>query len=108
MVVLAKGAVTYSFVTPLASGARLSGVSITSSNPFGFKGGVPGSETASTVTGEVWDWTRSAWIPVTYVDSGATNVPEAAVNPSTGEVRFRLSSNGGFASGWLSLAGTVK
>jgi hypothetical protein len=108
MVVLAKGSVTYSFVAPLASGARLSGVSIMSTNPFGFKGGVPGSETPSTLTGEVWDWTQSAWIPVNYMDSGATTVPEAGVNPTTGEVRLRLSSNGGFASGWLSLTGTVK
>ena len=45
---------------------------------------------------------------VAYTDSGATAIPDTAVNPITGEVRLRVSSDGQFATGWLSLSGTVQ
>ncbi len=109
VVVLSKGSVTYNFTPTLASGAHLSGVSITSSNPFGAKGVLAnGSETTSAPSAEVWDWGRSTWTSVTYVESGATVIPDAGVNPSTGEVRLKLSSNTAFGSGWLSLSADVK
>lgn len=110
LVILGSGSVTYDFTPSLAPGLRLTGVSISNSNPFGTKGlGPPGSNgSAGTVKGQVWDWSHSTWIDVSYQDSGNTLVPDAAVNPATGEVRIKLSSDGQFASGWLSLAGTAQ
>ena len=110
LVNLQSGSVTYDFMPTLAPGLHLTGVSISNTNPFGGKGFVPpGTNGASgTVKGQVWDWAQSTWIDVSYQDSGATSVPDAAVNPANGEVRIKLSSVGPFASGWLSLAGDTR
>ena len=63
--------------------------------------------TSSAVKAQAWDWSRAAWVDLAYQETGATAVPDSAVDPLTGEVRLRLSSGGQFATGWLSLAGTV-
>jgi hypothetical protein len=107
---LQSGSVTYDFMPALAHGLHLTGVSISNTNPFGSKGfAPPGANGASgTVKGQVWDWSRSSWVDVSYQDSGTTSVPDAAVNPATGEVRIKLSSDGSFSSGWLSLAGVAQ
>jgi hypothetical protein len=55
----------------------------------------------------VWNWTTSQWTAVTYADGGTTEVPQEAVNPKTGEVRLKLSSDGQFTTSFLSLSGTV-
>jgi hypothetical protein len=100
------GSVTYDFAPRLAVGAHLGNVSISSVNSVvGAK--ILGPNGASAIKGQLWDWTRSSWIDVTYLDGGSTSVPDSAVNPSTGEVRLKLGSDGMVASGWLSLTGEV-
>jgi len=107
IVVAQKGSLTYSFTPALAPGSRLTAASITNTNPYGSKGFIGSTGTASVVKAQAWDWARSAWTDVAYTDSGATAIPDTAVNPTTGEVRLRVSSDGQFATGWLSLSGTV-
>jgi hypothetical protein len=110
VVILQSGSVTYDFMPTLAPGLHLTAVSISNTNPFGGKFAVPPGTSGAfgTVKGQVWDWAQSTWIDVSYQDSGSTSVPDAAVNPATGEVRIKLSSDGQFESGWLSLAGEVR
>ena len=107
MVIASAGSVTYSFTPALAAGTHLGLASITTTNPFGPKGLIGGTGPPSTVKAEVWDWSRSTWMELTYQETGATAIPDAAVSPTTGEVRLKLSSTGQFATGWLSLSGTV-
>jgi hypothetical protein len=107
MVVAQKGSLTYSFAPALGPGTRLTAASITNVNPFGSKGYIGPTGTASVVKAQAWDWTQGAWVDVSYNDTGATTIPSADVNPTTGEVRLKLSSDGQFATGWLSLSGTV-
>jgi len=109
MVIAQAGSVTYTFTPNLAVGAHLTSASIQNTNPFGMKGGVPGgSGAAAAVKAQVWDWTQSAWAEVAYQDNQLTVIPDSAVNPATGEVRFRISSDGQFSVGWLSVQGAVK
>ena len=106
--ILQSGSVTYDLAPQLAPGTHLDSVSISSSNQFGGKGILPGpSGGPGTINGQVWDWSRGAWVDLAYKDGGNTSVPQGAVNPLTGEVRLKLASAGPFSSGWLSLAGTV-
>ncbi|MGH7764695.1 MAG: hypothetical protein ACREOM_09795 [Candidatus Dormibacteraceae bacterium] len=108
LIILQSGTVTYDLAPPLAPGAHLASVSISSSNQFGGKGVIaPGAAGVGTITAQVWDWSQGDWVQVAYKDGGSTSVPQPAVNPSTGEVRLKISSDGPFSTGWLSLAGTV-
>jgi hypothetical protein len=107
VLVTQAGSVTYDFAPPLASGTHLASGSISSSNQFNAKGLPASGSPASTLKGQVWDWSRSAWVDVTYADSGATPIPDSAINPTTGEVQLKISSDGTFTSGYLSLMGTV-
>jgi hypothetical protein len=108
-VAMQSGSIVYSFLPTLAPGTHLSAVVISSTDPFSGKGGPPTqSGSPATLTGQVWDWSRSSWVDVVYQDNANTTVPDSAVSPSTGEVRLKLSSDGAFSSGWLSLAGTVQ
>ncbi len=109
-VVMTSGAVTYDFTPSLSSGEHLGSVTIENSNPYGAKGVVPpgANGTTATIKGQAWDWSQSSWVDLSYQDNGSTTVPGAAVNPTTGEVRLKLSSDGAYASGWLSLAGVVQ
>lgn len=106
--IMQKGSVIYDFMPTLAPDMHLTNASISSSNQFakGVVVGPNGTPTAN-VKGQVWDWSQSAWVAVSYQDTGTTTVPDAAVNPSTGEVRMKVTSEGAFASGWLSLTGEV-
>jgi hypothetical protein len=106
-VMMTSGSVTYDFSTSLSPGSHLDGVTIESSNPF-TKGAPPGANGGGTIKGQAWDWSQSAWVDVSYQDNGSTAVPSAAVEANTGEVRLKLSSDGGFAAGWLSLAGVAR
>src|ERR1700730_8432839 len=112
MLMLQSGSVTYEFAPGLAAGAHLSGVSLTSQNPYGakFQGVPPGSAGSSQpgVQGQVWDWSRSAWTDVAYQDNGTTTLPDSAVDQATGMVRLRLSTSTGLMAGALTLAGTVR
>ena len=101
------GSIVYDFAPSLVPGAHLTQASVAGSNPFAIKG-VAGGSAPVALKGQAWDWATSQWIDVRYVDTGETTIPDAAVNPSTGEVRLRLSAEGAFTSGWLSLAGTVR
>ena len=101
-----SGSITFSFAPPLAPGTHLGSASITNQNPYGPKGLI-GPNGVAIVKGQVWDWSQSAWVDVEYANTGLTIVPDAAVNPTTGEVRLKLSSNGQFATGQLSLSGSV-
>lgn len=107
MVIAQSGSITFSFAPPLAPGTHLSSVTISNQNPWGPKGMIGPNGAAATVKAVVWDWSRSAWVSVTYESSGLTFVPDEAVNPITGEVRMKLSSDSQFATGWLSLSGSV-
>src|SRR3989449_1208426 len=108
---LQNGSVTYEFAPVLAAGARLSGLSVNAQNPYGPKFGPPGtsSPTGPTVTGEVWDWFRSAWTDIAYQDNGVTALPDSAVSPASGLIRLRISTTtGGQMGGSLTLSGTIK
>ena len=107
---MTSGAVTYDFTPALTSGTHMGKVTIESSNPLGAKGAIPpgANGTTATVRGQAWDWSQSTWVDLSYQESGSTTVPDAAVDARTGEVRLKLSSDGGYTTGWLSLAGTVQ
>jgi len=111
MLLMQSGSVTYEFSPSLAAGTQLTGASLTTSNPFGGKfipapgGGTP---SASTVQGQVWNWSRSAWSDIAYQDNGTTTLPDSAVNPDSGLVRLRLSTTGAFLAGTITLSGTVQ
>jgi hypothetical protein len=107
VVMMQSGSVTYEFAPPLAAGAHLTAVSISSANQFAGKNAPPGLG-GSSEEARVWNWSQNAWVDVQFRDPGTTPIPDSAVNPSTGMVRLKLSSSGGFMSGWLSLAGDVK
>ena len=107
VVMMQKGSVTYEFAPPLAPGAHLSAVSISSANQFAGKAGPPGTG-GTAEEAQIWDWSQNAWVDLKFQDPGTTLIPDSAVNPSSGMVRLKLSSSGGFMSGWLSLAGDVK
>jgi hypothetical protein len=110
MLLIQSGSVTYEFSPSLVAGRHLTGASLTTSNPYGGKF-IPapgGGTTAPTVQGQVWDWARSAWTGVAYQDNGTTTLPDSAINPDSGLVRLRLSGDGGFVAGTITLAGTVQ
>ena len=109
--VLQNGSVTYEFSPNLTAGTRLTAVSVKSQNPYvGKFVGAPGSSGNSPgVTGQIWDWTRSAWTDIAYQDNGTTSLPDSAVHATTGLIRLRISaSNGGFLADNLALSGTVQ
>ena len=109
-VTMTSGAVTYDFTPPLSSGTHLGNVTIESSNPFGAKGAIPpgANGTTANIKGQAWDWSQSTWVDLSYQDNGSTTVPGAAVDARTGEVRLKLSSDGAYTTGWLSLAGMAQ
>ena len=112
MLVMQNGSVTYDFAPQLAPGTRLSGASLNSSNQYGGKfigpSGINGKPGDQTLHSEVWDWSHSAWTDVAFLTNGSTAIPDSAVNPDSGLVRFRLSSNSGFLASAITLAGTVR
>jgi hypothetical protein len=112
MLVMQNGSVTYEFAPGLATGAHLSGVSLSSQNPYGakFQPVPPGTTGATTpgIQGQVWDWSRSAWTDVAYQDNGTTALPDGAIDPDTGRVRFRVSDSSGFLAGAITLSGAVQ
>jgi hypothetical protein len=107
-----SGSVTYEFSVPLASGTHLTGAALNASNQYGgkFIGPPGGSGNASdqSLQGEVWDWSHSAWTSVAFQNNGTTAIPDSAVDPDTGRVRFRLTGTGGFFAGAITLSGTVQ
>ena len=111
LLVLQKGSVTYEFDPALAEGARLTGASLNAQNPYGPKFGPPSTsnQTGPAVRGQIWDWTSSSWTDIAYQDNGTTALPDSAVNPTSGLVRVRLSTDvGGLLAGGISLSGTIE
>ena len=110
MLMISNGTVTYEFSPSLAAGTQLSGVSLTSTNPYGAKfAGPPGTTVSGpSVQGQVWEWSRSAWSDVAYQENGTTTLPDSAVDPATGTVRFRLTTTSGLLAGPITLSGTVR
>jgi hypothetical protein len=108
-----SGTVTYAFTPTLAQGKRLTVAILDSTNPMMQKGalppGAPGTTSAtSSLQSEVWNWANSAWIAMDYKVNGTSTVPPDAVDPSSGEVRLRLTATGGQTIlGSISLTGTV-
>src|ERR1700682_991109 len=111
MLLMQSGSVTYELSPSLVAGTHLTSVSLTASNPYGGKFmPAPGGGTGSTaaVQGQAWDWSRSAWTDVAYQENGTTSLPDSAVNPDSGLIRLRLSNSGAFATGTITLSGTVQ
>lgn len=106
--VVQGGSVTYDFTPTLAPGTHLSSAAIASSNQFGGKGALGPGGTVATVKAQAWDWSQSAWIPIDYYDNSAMTLPASAVNPSTGEVRFKITTDSQYTTGIYSLTGTVQ
>jgi hypothetical protein len=104
-----SGSITYDFTPELAPGSRITSASIDSANQFAGKGApVPASTSGGAIKAQAWDWSRGAWIDVTFQQPGTTSIPDEAVNASNGEVELKLSSDSAFTSGLLSLTGDVK
>ena len=109
LIIAQNGWITYSFSPPLPQGQRLTSASIDSSNPYGPKGVIIGPNGApAPVKAQVWDWSKAAWVDFSYQDNTSNPLPDSAVNPSTGEVRLRVGSDGQFQASSLSIGGTVK
>lgn len=103
-----SGSVVYEFTPNLIPGTHLTGAGINSaSGQFSGKPAVGPGSSVQVVKGQVWDWTQSTWIDVTYNDTNLTTIPDSAVDTATGTVRMKISSEGPFSSGYLSLTGTV-
>jgi hypothetical protein len=107
-----SGSVTYEFAPSLLPGTRLTSATLDSSNQFAGKFIGPPSSTGNgsdpSLQSEVWDWSRGAWTNVAFQNNGTTAIPDSAVNPNTGMVRFRLSGSSGFTAGAITLSGTVQ
>src|ERR1700736_4691653 len=111
MLLIQSGSVTYELSPSLVAGTQLTGASLTASNPYGGKFiPAPGGSTptASTLQGQVWDWSRSAWTDVAYQENGTTSLPDSVVNPDSGLIRLRLSDSGAFATGTITFSGIVQ
>ena len=104
-----NGTVTYSFIAPLATGLHLTGASISSSNPYLGKSPAAAGNQAPSTSGEAWDWSHSSWVDIGYKDNGTTDLPDSVVNPTSGEIRLRVTTNNGSClAGGITLTGTVQ
>jgi hypothetical protein len=103
-VFMQSGTATYDFKPQLVPGTHLTGATLDSTSQSPKGGGFPGQS----LSVEVWDWSQSAWVPVAYTPLGTTTLPAGAVNPSSGEVRVRITVNGQALLGAISLTGTVQ
>jgi len=103
-VFMQSGTATYDFTPQLAPGTHLTGASLDSTSQSPKGGAFPGQS----LSAEGWDWSQSAWVPVTYTPLGTSTLPAAVVNPSSGEVRIRVTVNSQALLGALSLTGTVQ
>jgi len=104
-----NGTVTVQFTPRLTPGLHLAGASLSSSNPIFSKGPVAANGPAATLSASAWDWSRSAWVDISYQENGTTALPGEAINQATGEVRLRVTvSNGSFAATGIALVGNVQ
>ena len=102
-----NGTVTYDFAPSIVPGLHLT-KAILDSSTQNLYGGPPGT-TQGTPQVSVWDWSKSAWVTLNYTQQGTTALPDAAVNPTSSEVRLQIAANGITSNlGPISLTGTVK
>jgi hypothetical protein len=100
-----NGTVTYEFTPSIATGMHLTKAAIDTTSQLQY-GGPPGSGQSLQV--EAWDWSRSAWVPVSYSVAGTTALPDGVVDPASSEVRIRMTAGGSTVFlGPISLTGTV-
>ncbi|MHB8612088.1 MAG: hypothetical protein ACYDAL_06615 [Candidatus Dormibacteraceae bacterium] len=106
-VTTSNGTVTYDFAPAIVPGLHLTKAVLDSSTQ-NLYGGPPGT-TQGTPQVSVWDWSKSAWVTLSYTQQGTTALPDAAVNPASSEVRLQIAANGSTSNlGPISLTGTVK
>jgi hypothetical protein len=106
-VTTSNGTVTYDFAPSIVPGLHLT-KAILDSSTQNLYGGPPGT-TQGTPQVSVWDWSKSAWVTLNYTQQGTTALPDAAVNPTSSEVRLQIAANGITSNlGPISLTGTVK
>jgi hypothetical protein len=113
-VVMQDGTVTYEFTPRLAPGTHLTGATLDATSQAG--NGI--ATTPQSFQAEVWDWSQSRWVPLAYNPASTTAVPASAIDPSSGEVRLRVTvtsstngqpglASGGVLLGAISLTGTA-
>jgi hypothetical protein len=104
-----NGLVTYEFAPGIAPGMHLTSAKLdaTSQNPK--MSAIAGSSSQG-VQARYWDWSTSNWVPMAaYSTSGTSALPDAAIEPSSNEVRLQIATGGTMAFlGAISLTGTVK
>lgn len=101
-----NGTVTYDFQPSIVPGLRLTKAALDSSTQNQF-GGPPGTTQAPPQV-SAWDWSKSAWVTVSYTAQGITALPDSAINPTSNEVRLKFVANGNTSLlGPISLTGTV-
>jgi hypothetical protein len=100
-----NGTVTYDFTPAIATGLHLANAALDTSNQVQMKGPPVSSQTAQV---NAWDWSTSAWVPVSYSTLGVSALPDVAINPTSNEVRLQMTASGNSFLGPVSLAGTVK
>ena len=103
-VFMQSGTATYDFTPQLVPGTHLTGATLDSTSQSPKGGAFPGQS----LSAEAWDWSQSAWVTVAYTPFGTSTLPAGAVNPSSGEVRIRITVNGQALLGAISLTGTVQ
>jgi hypothetical protein len=108
MVVMQNGTVTYDFMPSLAPGMHLTHASLDTSTQSP-KGAIPPNGSGQGgQQAKVWDWSKSAWVPQDLASIGTSTLSDAAINPSSGEVRLQITVSGGQSVlGSISLTGTV-
>jgi hypothetical protein len=102
-----NGTVTYDFQPAIVPGLHLTKAALDSTTQNQF-GGPPGTAQGSPQV-SAWDWSKSAWVTLSYTAQGITSLPDSAVNPTSNEVRLQFVANGNTSLlGPISLTGTVK
>jgi hypothetical protein len=105
--VLQNGTVTYEFEPGIAPGLHLTSAKLDSSAQNPKMAAISGSSNQS-LQARYWDWSKSTWVPMAYSSPGTSALPDAAIEPSSNEVRLQMTTGGTALLGAISLTGTVK
>ena len=104
---MSKGLVTYEFAPTLVPGTHLVSASFDST----YQSPKPAPAPSSSVTARLWDWEHSEWVSfANFNTNGLTDIPQAAINPSSGMVRLQMKVDAPdqFVFGQIFLKGTVQ
>jgi hypothetical protein len=104
---LQNGTVTYEFEPGIAPGLHLTNAKLDSSAQNPKMAAIAGSSNQS-VQARYWDWSKSTWAPMGYSSPGTTALPDAAIEPTSNEVRLQMTTGGTALLGTISLTGSVK